>query len=63
MIISDIAPGNAELLNEKFAARCFFTPKKMGAQTAEANVNAGIAAAQQIISFIEKGETTFQVNK
>ena len=61
--LSDIAPGNAELLNEKFAARCFFTPKKMGAQTAEANVNAGIAAAQQIISFIEKGETTFQVNK
>jgi D-3-phosphoglycerate dehydrogenase len=61
--LSDIAPANADDLNASFPDRVFFTPKKMGAQTAEANVNAGIAAAQQIISFIEKGDTTFQVNK
>ncbi len=60
--VSDIAPDNAEVLKEKFGARCFFTPKKMGAQTAEANINAGLAAANQIIDFIEKGDTTFKVN-
>ena len=60
--LSDIAPVNAEVLNERFPGRCFFTPKKMGAQTAEANVNAGIAAAKQIIQFIQKGDTTFKVN-
>jgi len=60
--VSDIAPDNAEELMEKFGARCFFTPKKMGAQTAEANINAGLAAANQIIDFIEKGDTTFKVN-
>jgi D-3-phosphoglycerate dehydrogenase len=61
--LSDIAPANAEELKTSFQGRVFFTPKKMGAQTAEANINAGIAAAQQIIAFIEKGDTTFQVNK
>ena len=61
--LSDIAPGNAEELKKSFPGRVFFTPKKMGAQTAEANINAGIAAANQIIAFIEKGDTTFQVNK
>jgi len=60
--ISDIAPGNAELLIDKYNDRCFFTPKKMGAQTAEANINAGIAAAKQIINFFEHGDTTFVVN-
>lgn len=60
--VSDIAPDNAEELKEKFGERCFFTPKKMGAQTAEANINAGLAAANQIIDFIEKGDTTFKVN-
>lgn len=60
--VSDIAPDNAEVLKGKFGDRCFFTPKKMGAQTAEANINAGIAAANQIIGFFEKGETTFKVN-
>jgi len=60
--ISDIAPDNKNLLEERFRERCFFTPKKMGAQTAEANINAGIAAARQIIGFIEKGNTTFKVN-
>ena len=60
--LSDIAPGNKDVLTEKFNTRCFFTPKKMGAQTAEANINAGIAAAEQIIAFLEKGDTTFKVN-
>jgi D-3-phosphoglycerate dehydrogenase len=61
--ISDIAPDNGAAITEKFPGRCFFTPKKMGAQTAEANINAGIAAANQIVAFLEKGDTTFQVNK
>jgi D-3-phosphoglycerate dehydrogenase len=61
--VSDIAPNNADELVEKFEGRVYFTPKKMGAQTAEANINAGIAAATQIVNFIENGDTTFQVNK
>ena len=61
--VSDIAPDNGELLLEKYNERCYFTPKKMGAQTAEANINAGVAAANQIVNFIENGDTTFQVNK
>lgn len=60
--LSDIAPGNKDVLTEKFETRCFFTPKKMGAQTSEANINAGIAAAKQIIAFIKDGDTTFKVN-
>lgn len=61
--ISDIAPDIAEELNSNYPSRVFFTPKKMGAQTAEANINAGIAAANQIQAFFEEGDTTFQVNK
>ncbi len=60
---SDIAPDKKDEFASKFEGRFFFTPKKMGAQTAEANINAGIAAITQIINFIEKGDTTFQVNK
>jgi D-3-phosphoglycerate dehydrogenase len=60
--ISDIAPDNKEVIAEKFEGRFFFTPKKMGAQTAEANINAGIAAAKQIIGYIENGDATFKVN-
>ena len=60
--LSDIAPDCREELEEKYAGRVFFTPKKMGAQTAEANLNAGVAAAKQIVNFIEKGDTTFKVN-
>ncbi len=60
---SDIAPEKKEEMLEKFGDRCYFTPKKMGAQTKEANVNAGLAAIKQIIAFFEKGDTTFQVNK
>ena len=48
---------------ELFAGRYFATPKKMGAQTAEANINAGIAAANQIVGFIKDGCTKFMVNR
>ena len=59
---TDVAPDVAELLQGRFAERMYFTPKKMGAQTEEANVNAGVAAAKQIVSFFKQGDTTFQVN-
>lgn len=59
---SDIAPNNADFMQEHFANRIFFSPKKMGAQTSEANINAGIAAAKQIIAFFKTGDKTFQVN-
>ncbi len=58
--ITDIKP-DAEFA--KFEGRYFSTPKKMGAQTAEANINAGIAAAKQINAFFANGDTKFQVNK
>ena len=61
--ITDIAAGNQAELNEKFGKRVFATPKKMGAETAEANVNAGVAAANQICDFFATGNRTFQVNK
>lgn len=61
--LSDIMPDNAAVYAEKFAGRFFFTPKKMGAQTDEANVNAGVAAANQIVNFFTKGDETFRVNK
>ena len=60
--LSDIAPDCGAELSELYPSRTFFTPKKMGAQTAEANLNAGVAAARQIINFLEKGDTTFKVN-
>jgi D-3-phosphoglycerate dehydrogenase len=60
--ISDVAPDCAATFTEKFAGRFYFTPKKMGAQTEEANVNAGIAAAEQIVDFLENGNTKFKVN-
>ena len=61
--ISDIAPDCAEEIAEHYEGRFFFTPKKMGAQTSEANINAGIAAASQIKAFLEEGDRTYQVNK
>ncbi len=60
--ISDVTPDCEKLFAEKFAGRYFFTPKKAGAQTEEANINAGVAAAEQIVGFFEKGDCTFQVN-
>ena len=61
--VTDVAPSNIEILKEKFGLRVFATPKKMGAQTKEANINAGLAAARQIAGFFETGCTKFQVNK
>ncbi len=61
--LSDLAPDCKEDVLNKYADRAVFSAKKMGAQTAEANINAGVAAATQIVSFFEKGDTTFQVNK
>ena len=61
--VTDIAADNQQLLNEKFANRVFATSKKMGAETSEANVNAGLASANQIIKFFATGDKTFQVNK
>lgn len=60
--ITDIKP-DADAEFAKFEGRYFSTPKKMGAQTAEANTNAGIAAAKQINAFFATGDTKFQVNK
>ena len=61
--VTDVMPDNYEALREKFGLRVFATPKKMGAQTAEANMNAGLAAARQIVDFFATGNTRFQVNK
>ena len=61
--VSDITPDNASVFAEKFTGRHFFTPKKMGAQTAEANINAGIAAAKQSVGFLKEGIDKFKVNK
>ncbi len=60
--VTDIKP-NADADFAKFEGRYFSTPKKMGAQTAEANINAGIAAAKQINAFFKDGNNKFQVNK
>jgi D-3-phosphoglycerate dehydrogenase len=61
--ITDIAPDAKDVYAEKFGKRYFGTPKKQGAETAEANVNAGLAAARQIVDFFVNGNVRFQVNK
>lgn len=61
--VSDIAPSIDEELKAKFPKQYYATAKKMGAETAEANINAGLAAANQIVSFFKAGSTKFQVNK
>ena len=61
--MSDLIPDSESEFVEKFPGRFFFTPKKAGAQTTEANLNAGVAAAEQIVDFFEKGDVTHQVNK
>lgn len=61
--ITDIKPDADADFAQKFAGRYFATPKKMGAQTAEANINAGIAAARQIVDYIKNGVERFRVNK
>lgn len=61
--VTDIMPDADAQFAEKFAGRYFSTPKKMGAQTAEANANAGIAAACQIVGYLKDGITKFQLNR
>ncbi len=60
--VADVKPDNAETLAAEFGERVFFTPKKMGAQTSEANINAGIAAARQVVAFLKDGVDRFRVN-
>ncbi len=60
--VTDIMP-EADADFRKLEGRYFSTPKKMGAQTAEANINAGMAAARQIVAFLKEGCTRYQVNK
>lgn len=59
---ADVEPEKKSIFIEKFSDRVLFTEKKMGAQTEEANINAGIAAAKQMVDYFEKGITTFKVN-
>ena len=61
--VTDVAAATQAELDEKFGKRVFATPKKMGAETAEANVNAGLAAARQIVAYFADGCTRFQLNK
>ena len=61
--IADVKPDLADAMKERFGDRVFFTPKKMGAQTSEANIKAGIAAAEQVVAFLKDGWNKFQVNK
>ena len=63
MYVTDVAPDNLDALKEQFGLRVFATPKKMGAQTAEANINAGLAAARQMCDWFATGNARFQVNK
>ncbi|UCH13061.1 MAG: 3-phosphoglycerate dehydrogenase, partial [Bacteroidales bacterium] len=60
--ITDVAPDCKDEISSNYEGRYSFTPKKMGAQTAEANINAGLAAARQIVKFIKEGDRTYQVN-
>lgn len=61
--VADVKPDKADEMKEKFGDRVFFTPKKMGASTSEANINAGIAAARQIVAYLQDGIDRFKVNK
>ena len=60
--LADVAPDCKDEFEQKYEGRYYFTPKKMGAQTKEANINAGVAAANQIIDFFTKGDITYKVN-
>ncbi|NQU84573.1 MAG: 3-phosphoglycerate dehydrogenase [Mariniphaga sp.] len=60
--LSDIAPDKKEIFEKELEGRFYFSPKKLGAQTSEANINAGVAAAEQIVGFFENGDVTFKVN-
>lgn len=60
---TDVAPDNYEALSQEFGLRVYANSKKMGAQTAEANVNAGLAAARQVVDFLKTGNVKYQVNR
>jgi len=60
--LTDVMPDCKDIIAEKYPNRYYWTLKKMGAQTAEANINAGLAAARQIVGFIKNGDATFKVN-
>ena len=61
--LSDVEPDSKAVFEEKYKGRFIFTAKKMGAQTEEANINAGVAAARQIVEYFKTGNETFKVNK
>ena len=61
--VADVKPDNDEAMAAKYPERVLFTPKKMGAQTAEANIKAGMAAAEQVVAYLKDGWNKFQVNK
>ncbi|MBW6501373.1 MAG: 3-phosphoglycerate dehydrogenase [Bacteroidales bacterium] len=61
--LSDVEPDCKSVIEEKFKGRYIFTAKKMGAQTEEANINAGVAAARQIVDYFKTGNEQFRVNK
>lgn len=61
--LSDVEPDAKAIFEEKYKGRFIFTAKKMGAQTAEANINAGVAAARQIVDWFKTGDEKFRVNK
>lgn len=61
--VADVRPDNADDLLVRFPGRVFFTPKKMGAQTSEANINAGLAAARQAVAYLCEGVDRFRVNR
>ena len=63
MYVTDVAPDNYAALREQFGLRVFATPKKMGAQTSEVNINAGLAAARQMCDWFATGKARFQVNR
>jgi D-3-phosphoglycerate dehydrogenase len=61
--LSDVEPDCKAVFEEKYKGRFIFTAKKMGAQTEEANINSGVAAAKQIVDFFKTGNVKFKVNK
>jgi D-3-phosphoglycerate dehydrogenase len=61
--LSDVEPDCKTVFEEKYKGRFVFTAKKMGAQTEEANINAGVAAAHQIVDFFKTGNEKFRLNK
>jgi D-3-phosphoglycerate dehydrogenase len=61
--LSDVEPDCKAVFEEKYKGRYIFTAKKMGAQTEESNINAGVAAARQIVEYFKTGKEKYRVNK